>query len=268
MFSKAVFSSATLIAAVAAFPTISLNQLSTRATGGVVSGPPANPLSYGGSPSKGSGYTSYTGDGSTGAGWPSREQWMGFEDLWNNNLYYMQNTCAWNNYGDNNSPTELQEMHDAIQQVSGEAQVDPRFILAIILQESNGCVRVHTTGNINSNIFNPGLMQDHSGPNACNNADNTAQVSPCPQATILGMIRDGTSGTSEGDGLAQCINKGYSQWPESSNDIDSTQSFFRAARLYNSGQITDINNLNAAPAGTTSSYVADVANRLTGWLGN
>ena len=61
---------------------------------------------------------------------------MGFEDLWNNNLYYMQNTCEWAGYGPNNSDQELQEMHDAIQQVSNEALVDPRFILAIILQES------------------------------------------------------------------------------------------------------------------------------------
>lgn len=267
MFSKTLFASTSLIAAVAALPTVSLNQIFTRATGGVVTGPPANPLSYSGSASKGSGYTTYSGDGSTGQGWPSREQWMGFEALWNNNLYYMQNTCEWVGYGPNNSADELQEMHDAIQQVSNEAQVDPRFILAIILQESNGCVRVKTTGNVNANIFNPGLMQDHSGSNACNNQDNNAPVTPCPQATILGMIRDGTSGTSSGDGLAQCINQGYNLG-ESSDDIDSTQSFYRAARIYNSGSISDINDLNQGAPGTTSSYVDDVANRLTGWLGN
>jgi len=110
-------------------------------------------------------------------------------------------------------------------------------------------------------------MQDHSGSYSCNNEANNAPVTPCPQATILGMIRDGTSGTASGDGLAQCINQGYNDG-ESSNDIDSTQSFFRAARIYNSGSIANINDLNEAASGTTSSYVQNVANRLTGWLGN
>ena len=57
------------------------------------------------------------------------------------NLPDMKISCE--QYGvSNDSDEEIQDMKDAIQQVSNVAEIDPRFILAIIMQESSGCVRV------------------------------------------------------------------------------------------------------------------------------
>ena len=47
--------------------------------------------------------------------------------------------------------------------------VDHRFILAVIMQESGGCVRAPTT---NYGVRNPGLMQDHNGSGTCNENGN------------------------------------------------------------------------------------------------
>jgi hypothetical protein len=95
----------------------------------------------------------------------------------------------------------------AIEQVAAETGVDHRFILAVILQESGGCVRVPTS---NWGVRNPGLMQSHDGSHTCN-SDITGVISnPCSQATITGMVTDGVAGTSTGWGLADCINE--SDW--------------------------------------------------------
>jgi len=85
------------------------------------------------------------------------------------------------------SDDEIQSLQDAINQVAQETFVDHRFILAVVLQESNGCVRVHTTGN---GVVNPGLMQSHNGPGSCNN--NGWVQTPCPDSEILQMIEDGS----------------------------------------------------------------------------
>lgn len=50
-------------------------------------------------------------------------------------------------------------------------------------------------------VRNPGLMQSHNGSGSC------AGVNPCPWSSILQMIRDGTAGTSSGDGLKQTMAK-------------------------------------------------------------
>ena len=56
----------------------------------------------------------------------------------------------------NDNGPEVGDIFDAIQQVALETKLDHRFILAIIMQESGGCVRVPTT---NYGVRNPGLMQ-------------------------------------------------------------------------------------------------------------
>lgn len=76
------------------------------------------------------------------------------------------------------SDDEIADMRSAILSIGADAGIDPRFILAIImqvstarttvvslegtnsLQESTGCVRVITTA---YSVFNPGLMQSHNG---------------------------------------------------------------------------------------------------------
>jgi len=87
-------------------------------------------------------------------------------------------------------------------------------------------------------------MQSHNG----------AEFNPAdPMGSILQMIRDGTEGTKDGDGLEQCY-KRYGN-------------YYSAFRAYNSGSV-NANDLND-PVGATASYVRDVANRLMGhtWTG-
>jgi LysM repeat protein len=146
-----------------------------------------------------------------------------------------------------NSEEELSFLSSSIQSVATSSGVDARFILAIVLQESNGCVRVGTTDN---GVSNPGLMQSHSGMGSCGNN----QQSPCPESEILQMIKDGTEGTSSGDGLKQCLAK---------NGGTGATAYYRAARCYNSGSVASSGNLGQG--GSTHCYVSDVANRLLGW---
>lgn len=146
-----------------------------------------------------------------------------------------------------NSEEELSYLSSSIQSVATSSGVDARFILAIVLQESNGCVRVGTTDN---GVSNPGLMQSHSGTGSCGNN----KQSPCPETEILQMIKDGTEGTSAGDGLKQCL---------ANNGGSGAAAYYRAARCYNSGSVASSGNLGQG--GSTHCYVSDVANRLLGW---
>lgn len=150
----------------------------------------------------------------------------------------------------NNSHEENQDIHTSIKQVASETSIDPRYIFAIMLQESNGCVRAPTT---NYGVRNPGLMQSHNGGATCNEGGNIQN--PCPAATITQMIRDGASGTSSGDGLVQLLQK--------SNGLAATR-YYKAARMYNSGSIDPSGDLGKGIA--THCYSSDVANRLTGWV--
>lgn len=146
-----------------------------------------------------------------------------------------------------NSEEELSYLSSSIQSVATSSGVDARFILAIVLQESNGCVRVGTTDN---GVSNPGLMQSHSGTGSCGDR----KQSPCPESEILQMIKDGTEGTSSGGGLKQCLAK---------NGGKGATAYYRAARCYNSGSVAPSGNLGQG--GSTHCYVSDVANRLLGW---
>jgi 2,3-bisphosphoglycerate-independent phosphoglycerate mutase len=79
----------------------------------------------------------------------------------------------------NDSGSEMGNIYNAIQQVAAEASLDHRFILAIIMQESGGCVRVQTT---NYGFNNPGLMQSFEGTSSC---DNDGELTnPCPQSEV------------------------------------------------------------------------------------
>ncbi|QKX59671.1 uncharacterized protein TRUGW13939_06811 [Talaromyces rugulosus] len=195
-------------------------------------------------------YSYYTGDGSTGAGWPDQSKWVSFSDMFEANKANMLVGCEWMSVPDD-TDDEIQELQDAINQVAQETFVDHRFILAIVMQESNGCVRVHTTGN---GVVNPGLMQSHDGTGTCN-SDGVVQT-PCPESEIVQMIEDGTAGTAEGDGLANCINNAQT------TDVSA---YYKAARIYNSGSIASDGNLSEGN-GATPCYASDVANRLTGWV--
>lgn len=149
----------------------------------------------------------------------------------------------------NNSDAETDDIFNGVNQASNETGLDARFILAVLMQESNGCVRTPTT---NWGVRNPGLMQDHNGAATCN--ENGVQ-NPCPRDTIVQMIRDGAAGTPSGDGLTQCVAK------TGASDVSK---YYKAARMYNSGSIDSSGNLGLG--GSTHCYASDIANRLTGWV--
>lgn len=172
--------------------------------------------------------------------------------MFNANKALIQESCS--NIGNGNgqgvSDAEIGQLWNAIQSASYRSQVDHRFILAIIMQESKGCVSVKTTSNT---VQNPGLMQDHSGQFSCN--VNGVPQYPCPDYEIFGMVYEGTSGTSSGSGLAGLLNQ------VGGNDA---KTFYTAARMYNSGSYTP-GNLDDG-RGSVNCYASDVANRLTGWV--
>jgi LysM domain len=148
----------------------------------------------------------------------------------------------------NNSDNEMNDLQRAIQGVSQESGVDARYIFAIVMQESGGCVRAPTSAN---GVRNPGLMQDHNGAGTCN--ENGVR-NPCPYDIIYQMIKEGTMGTPSGDGLTQLLNRA------GRDDMG----YYKAARMYNSGSIDPSGDLGAGIA--THCYASDIANRLTGWV--
>ena len=102
-----------------------------------------------GSPIKaGSAYTCYSGSADK---FPDMDQWASFNDLW---TFQVKNALS--PIGDTNQ--EIQAMQQAVVSVSKTAQVDPRVILAVILQESSGNVNVGCT---NNGVENCGIMQSH-----------------------------------------------------------------------------------------------------------
>lgn len=196
-------------------------------------------------------YTMYWGSGSTADGWPDKSRWVSFENMFNNYKNQMFQSCGWENPPQpNNSGPEVGAIWDGIQKAAAATGVDHRFILAVLMQESGGCVRVHTT---NYGVRNPGLMQDHNGDATCN--ENGWVQNPCPNDTIYKMISEGVAGTASGDGLANCLNQA------GTNDVSA---FYRAARIYNSGSISSTGALQNNIA--THCYSSDIANRLTGWV--
>lgn len=153
----------------------------------------------------------------------------------------------------NDSEEEIANIKSAIKSVAAESDgIDERFILAIIMQESKGCVRVKTTFWA---VPNPGLMQTHQGTGSCNTP--TVQT-PCPDSEIVQMVKDGTLGTAEGDGLEQCKQK------QASGQSDTASGWYRTARQYNGGSIAANGNLEEGCC--TLTYASDVANRLTGYV--
>ena len=191
---------------------------------------------------------------------PARKFLANMIHRWNANLPLIQNSCVnIGASGPNNSPEETTTVGTMIHAVANDTSVDPRFILAIIMQESKGCVRVQTTFGRNSN---PGLMQSHAGLNSC------VGIDPCPANTINGMIQDGIAGTAAGDGLAAIMNQlqagDATNQRSFGNEMSETQLYYRAARMYNSGSIDPSGDLGLGVA--THFYTSDIANRLTGWV--
>lgn len=164
----------------------------------------------------------------------------------------MKGSCAqWN--VPNPSDKEINHLFNSIRSVASSTGVDPRFVLAVVMQESNGCVRAPTSISPGPYpVINRGLMQSHQGPGSCNN--NGQVLDPCPASEIHQMIVDGAAGTSQGAGLQQCL---------AQVGGSGVVQYYRAARQYNSGSVAPSGNLGQG--GATSCYASDIANRLLGW---
>ncbi|KAF1361116.1 hypothetical protein EJ07DRAFT_90490, partial [Lizonia empirigonia] len=190
-------------------------------------------------------YIMFGGDGTMATGWPSRKLWLSFDDAWEANLDTIQNSCQVEGWGENNSEDEIQAIKDSITGESNSTGIPREFILAIVMQESKGCVRAPTT---RWSHDNPGLMQSAQGKGTCNPDGNP--TTPCPATIIRLMVHDGTDGDGLETTLQQCL-------ADAGTSDDSK--YYKAARLYNAGRITD-NNLGIGP---TPCYASDIANRLT-----
>jgi len=175
-------------------------------------------------------YTCYSGPASK---FPKITQWMNFKDM-----FALQKEGNFKVNGNTADQTNM--IYQSILAVAETSKVDPRVILAQMIQESSGAVSVPCT---NNGVENCGLMQSHAGVGF--DPKNAA-------ASIKQMIIDGVMGTASGDGMAQPIN--------------SNGNLYQALRIYNSGKF-DPNNLSAGN-GATPSYVSDMANRLMGWVGS
>ncbi|KAJ6024342.1 hypothetical protein N7540_005139 [Penicillium herquei] len=192
----------------------------------------------------------FGGIGTIPNGWPSIDEWsISFDDLFESNKAVMSDSCSQWDVA-NNSDDEIADIKTAIEAVAESSGVDARFILAIVMQESNGCVRVQTTDN---GVTNPGLMQSHDGTGSCN-TDGDVQ-DPCPYSEIHQMIVDGVEGTSSGDGLKALITQ--------QGGSSTALSHYQAARCYNSGSVASDGNLGQGVA--THCYVSDITNRILGW---
>lgn len=190
-------------------------------------------------------YHIFGGDGKVSEGWPSLKEWLPFEHLFSDSLSTLKESCANLGASPNNSDEEINSIKEAINEVAEESKLEASFIFALMMQESNGCVRVKTTS---YSVSNPGLMQSHAGKASCQGQ------SPCPKSTIKEMIHEGVEGTGSGGGLKQCM----SQAPG-----DGAVKYYEAARIYNSGHLDPSGNLGKGSA--THCYCSDIANRLLGW---
>lgn len=204
-----------------------------------------------------SSYKMYTGDGSS---WPAFSTWPSFDAIWAANKATLSASCT-QFLTPNNSDEENASIQSAILGAASSTGVDARFILAIIMQESKGCVRVWTTS---YSVANPGIMQTHAGTGTCNTGISSGGPpaaagtisNPCPKDQIELMVQEGTAGTSSGDGLKQLGAVGT-----------DAKAYYAAARKYNSGSVAADGDLSSVASVATKCYASDIANRVMGWVG-
>ncbi|PPJ56399.1 hypothetical protein CBER1_00698 [Cercospora berteroae] len=222
------------------------------------------------SPHTGTGHTSvhsympYHGNGSAQEGWPQMSEWLSWEELVDANKGRLAGACKYWEVPEN-SPAEIDTLLDLTPRISDEGGVDPRVVLAMMLQESHGCLRVPETQGSHRNA---GVLQSHNGNGTCNTnmieagspgsmKDPSLISTDCSSRQIEAMIRDGILGTNAGRGLMQLMDQ------EQGQGYLDAQMWYRVARAYNSGSVDESNDLEKGAA--THGYCSDVANRLVGW---
>ncbi|KAE9964282.1 hypothetical protein BLS_008497 [Venturia inaequalis] len=141
----------------------------------------------------------------------------------------------------NPNPAEADQVKAAILYAHSQTAVDARVILAVLMQESHGELRVGLTIQPDDHVStNNGMMQCWG----CKGAANVPTGQGVEQALVNEMVLGGA--THLKNNLEQ-------------NGWDT----FKGLRAYNSGRIDwDLNN----PIAATRDYVWDCANRLVGWV--
>lgn len=177
--------------------------------------------------------------------YPKKSEWISFEDMWTINAPQIKKK---NQVGDYN-----QHIKAAIEDISTKSKIDARLILALIMQESWGEVKVGCTPGVAA----CGLMQFIGG--------SGFQASD-PAGSIHQMISDAVYGVQGKPGFLHRFRGG-------SPDLSWTDSVYwgnpyAAVRQYNGGLITSP-ELNVPQEGNeiTQTYANDIASRLLGWNG-
>ncbi|MCJ1467145.1 hypothetical protein MMC07_005767 [Pseudocyphellaria aurata] len=146
-----------------------------------------------------------------------------------------------------NGPDEVKAIVAGVETVATKVGIDPRVAFAVAMQQSNGMLRRQRR-----NFNRIGLFQVIS-PNAAS-CEGT-KVNECSAKTITQMAEDGIyghPGTTWGP-----RKPGLAFWINEQEDIAL------GLRAYNSGGISNANDLTIIPSGERG-YVSDVANRLVG----
>ncbi|KAL1858727.1 hypothetical protein Daus18300_009861 [Diaporthe australafricana] len=187
-----------------------------------------------GPPAPSHGVVHFTGPSTN---FPSPDKWVSWDKMAAHSAAVMNTT--------GNSAQETAWVLEAVRAVAGEVGMDPRCVLAVVMQESHGKVRVNSTTSPGAGVNNTGIMQAHNGA-SFSEAD--------PRGSIFTMVRDGAGGVAGpagGDGYRQLLAR-YN------ND------FWVAARGYNSGDLGINHQDLSSGGGATNAYCSDIANRLCG----
>ncbi|ODH45601.1 hypothetical protein GX48_08315 [Paracoccidioides brasiliensis] len=168
----------------------------------------------------------------TGSQFPSIDQWLSFNELFELNKQIMLMF---------NSQEEVSVIRRSIEEAAEASGLDSRIILAVMMQESNGNVRTSAGDGVT-----PGIMQALGSPDCSGSA-----WGKCDPSTIRNMVMAGVFGTGRTEGLAACFKRyGHAYGP--------------MLRCYNSGSVPDLSDLSKVKYGTPG-YVSFVANRLEGF---
>lgn len=186
-------------------------------------------------------YICYSGPA---ANFPSINTWVNFNTMWSTASVYALKPV-------NDTDSERSYIHSAILSVSKQAKVDARIILATILLESTGNVRVPCTKSFGG-VYNCGIMQSYDATNKTYDPKHSQQ-------SILGMVVDGVQGTAAGPGQVQYFNDANDTAKETGGNA------YKVFRSYNSGSVNKYNLSDGL--GASDSYVSNMANYLQGWNG-
>ncbi|KAK7942391.1 uncharacterized protein PG986_011504 [Apiospora aurea] len=168
---------------------------------------------------------------------PGKNTWKSFNTLWKANVPSMK--------AKGDTASDVDRIKSALQSVGKQHNIEPRVLLAIMMQESHGDVGAKTTISQPDGLSTGGLFQ-------CWNCPGFNGKHGLTQQQITSMVEGGAKHFQE-----NLAHRGGCMEPKC---------VYPALREYNSGaNAVNLNNLSDAP-NATPSYVSDVVQRLGGWV--